>query len=138
MHLNSKTALNMVDGTLSGNDSPYWDKHLKSCTECASKLQAWKALIKSVMRAHLVSAPEDLVAAARETFRARRIGEIRPTLRQIVASVIFDSFAQPAAVNVRAEAATYDQQAVIRQVVFEAEEYDIYVRLSMFEDHRDL
>jgi hypothetical protein len=138
MHLNSETALNMADRTISRNDIPYWDKHLESCTECAAKLQVWKALIDSVTRAHLVSAPEDMVASAKEIFRSRRIGEVRPTLRQIVASVIFDSLAQPVTVSIRAEAATYDQQAVIRQVVFEAEEYDIYVRLSMFEDHRDL
>jgi hypothetical protein len=138
MHLNSETALNMADGTMSVIEVPYWDKHLKSCGECIAKFEVWKALIDSVSRAHLVSAPEEVVTSARGIFRVRRISEDRPTLRQIVASVIFDSFAQPATVSVRAELATYDQQAVMRQVVFQAEEYDIYVRLSMFEDHRDL
>ena len=137
MHLNSETALNMADRTMSGNEISYWDKHLESCTECAAKLQVWTALINSVKRAHLVSAPKDMVASAKEIFRSGRIGEVHPTLRKIVASIIFDSLAQPFTVTIRA-AETYDPQAVIRQVVFEAEEYDIYVSLSMFEDHRDL
>jgi hypothetical protein len=129
----------MADRTLSENDISYWDKHLESCNHCAAELQVWKALINSVTRAHLVSGPRDMVALAKEIFRSRRIGEVRSRLRQIVASVRFDSLAQPVTVSIRGEAATHDPQAaVIRQVVFQAEEYDIYVRLSMFEDHRDL
>jgi hypothetical protein len=63
--------------------------------------------------------------------------ENRSGLRQIVASIVFDSFTQPAMAGVR-EIAAYGQETLMRQVVFQAEEYDIYLRLSMFEDHRDL
>jgi hypothetical protein len=83
--------------------------------------------------------PDDLVASAKEIFRAKKkIGEDRASLREIIASVIFDSFAQSVTAAVRAEAATYEQQQAMRQVVFQAEDYDIYVRVSTFEDHRDL
>jgi hypothetical protein len=139
MHLNSETALNLADGTMSRLEKPYWDNHLESCNECSSKLNVWTELLESISRSHLISAPDDLVASAKEIYRAKKkIGEVRASLREIVASVIFDSFAQAPEATVRAEAATYQQQLAMRQVVFQAEDYDIYVRVSMFEDHRDL
>src|SRR5215470_5183363 len=97
MHLNSELALNLADGTMSRSEKPYWDNHLESCGECAAKLKIWTELIESVARAHLMGAPDDLVASAKEIFRAKKkIREVRASLREIVASVIFDSFAQSA------------------------------------------
>jgi len=140
MHLDSETALNLADGKMSSIEKPYWNNHLETCSECGTKLRIWTELLESVARAHLVSAPDDVVASAKEIYRTKnKIGEVRASLREIVASVIFDSFAQAAAATVRAEpAAAYEQQAAMRQVVFHADDYDIYVRLSTFEDHRDL
>src|SRR5262245_50083810 len=134
MHLNSEMALDLADGTMSRSEKPYWDNHLESCSECTAKLKVWTDLIESVARAHLVAAPGDLVVSAKEIFRAnKKIGEVRASLREIVASVIFDSFEQTARATVRAEAAAYEQQLAMRQVVFQAEDYDIYVRVSTFE-----
>jgi hypothetical protein len=130
--------MELADGRMNRSDNQYWDKHLESCSACAAKLQVWSSLITSVARAHLVSAPDDILVSGKKVFRTAKALEFRPSLRQIVASLVFDSFAQPATAPVRAKAATYPQQSVMRQVVFQAEEYDIYVRLAMFDDHRDL
>jgi hypothetical protein len=136
MHLNPKIALDLAEGTMKQSEKSQLDKHLTTCTECADEVQAWTDLLKTVSRAHLLSAPPEAVLSAKKIFRAKTTWKTRSSLRQIVATVLFDSFAEPAASTVRAEAA-HDNQAV-RQVVFQAEEYDIYLRLSMFEDHRDL
>jgi hypothetical protein len=138
MHLNSEIAMELADGRMNRSDNHYWDKHLESCSACAAKLQVWSSLITSVARAHLVSAPDDILTSGKKVFQPAKAAEFRPSLRQIVASLVFDSFAQPATAAVRGQAATYLQQSVMRQIVFQAEEYDIYVRLAMFEDHRDL
>jgi hypothetical protein len=137
MHLNSETALNLADGTMNEIEKAYWEKHLESCGDCAAGYRVWADLIESVTRAHLISAPDALVASAKQIFRTNKEG-VRTSLRETVASVIFDSFIQTAAATIRAQAATDEQQVATRQVVFQAEDYDIYVRVSMFEDHRDL
>jgi hypothetical protein len=137
MHLNSQIALDLADGTLNRNDNQYWNDHLESCTECSSRLQVWKSLINSIAQAHIASAPEDVVASAKKVFRTPRTIEFRPP-RKIIASMVFDSFAQPTTAAIRGETTAFSEQAVIRHVVFQAEQYDICVRLSMFDDHRDL
>jgi hypothetical protein len=137
MHVKSEIVLNLIDGTISSDDRSFWEKHLRSCTECATEYRNWSALLERIKRPHLIAAPADVLAQAKKLFQTEKSMEKRPSLRQIVASIIFDSFAQPALVRVRAQAATYEKVA-LRQVVLQAEEFDIHLRFSLFEDHHDL
>ena len=137
MHVNSETVLNLIDGSISETDRTHCENHLQSCAQCAADYQTWAAFMGLVRRPHLINAPAETVVSAQELFQISRPPQIRPSLRQIVAGLVFDSFAQPALSSVRAEAAGYEQ-VIQRQVVLQAEEFDIHVRVSMFEDHRDL
>jgi hypothetical protein len=137
MHVNSETVLNLIDGSISETDRTHCENHLQSCAQCATDYQTWAAFMGLVKRPHLISAPAEAIISAQELLPISRPPQIRPSLRQIVAGIVFDSFAQPALSSVRAEAAGYEQ-IIQRQVVLQAEEFDIHVRVSMFEDHRDL
>ena len=134
MHLNSETALDLIDGTISEAERHFWQKHLDSCRECTAELNEWSALIRWARRAKLVSAPPDVLASAKRLYEVSQ--ESRPSVRQIVASIIFDSFAQPATAGIRAGVAA--GQIVFRHVVLRAEEFDIHVRIATVEDHLQL
>jgi hypothetical protein len=138
MHVNTEAVLDFIDATISGVERPVSDNHLESCSHCAAELQNWSALVRWITHSHLVSAPEDVLNSGKRVFQVKApLLRVRSSPRQIVALVTFDSFAESAVVGVRREAATYNQ-AVSRQVILQAEEFDIYVRVSTFEDHRDL
>src|SRR5262245_18548167 len=55
----------------------------------------------------------------------------RTTIRQVVASLIYDSFAQPAFAGARGQQSS-------RQVVLRAEEFDIHVKVSETGESREL
>jgi len=139
MHLNSELAIDLADGTMNRNDINYWNKHLESCSECAARLQVWTSLIQSIAQVHLVSAPDDVLASGKKVFHTPKTVEFRRPMRKIVASMVFDSFDQPPRTGTRGETAAFAaENNVTRHVVFQAEQYDICVRLSIFDDHRDL
>ena len=124
MHFNSETALDLVDGTMALAEHRFWKTHIESCSECAVELHGWSTLAGWVKRVHLLNAPAAVLASGRQIFQTRRTPEFRPFLRQIVASIIFDSFAQPAVAGARAVVA--EGPFLLRQVV------------STLEDRRDL
>ena len=137
MHFNSETALDLVDGTMALAEHRFWKTHIESCSECAVELHGWSTLAGWVKRVHLLNAPADVLVSGRQIFQTRRTPEFRPFLRQIVASIIFDSFAQPAVAGARAELVA-EGSVLWRQVVLQAEEFDIHIRISTLEDRRDL
>jgi hypothetical protein len=132
MHLDSKTALDMADGTKNRLDNPSLDRHLAACNACSAEVQHWSTLVAWVRRAHLASAPAGVVPSAKSIFRDAR----RPA-RQVAATLIHDSLLQASAASLRAEARAFEH-ALSRQLVFQAEEFDIYVRISSSEDRHDL
>ena len=62
--------------------------------------------------------------------------ERRTPVREIIARIVFDSVAQPSIPGLRH--APKDQQVLVRQVVSEAEEFDIHVRIYAVHNRRDL
>src|SRR5438093_1038796 len=81
MHFNPETALNLLEGTTSEAERLFWDKHIESCSECVVELCEWSTLAGWVKRPHLMSAPEDVLASAKEMVKApRKTPEFRPPL----------------------------------------------------------
>src|SRR5262249_2918288 len=130
--------MDLAEGKMNPDDKQHWENHLQTCSACAEKLEAWTSLINSITNTRLVAAPAEVISAGKQIFRITKTIEPRRSLRQVVASIVFDSLSQAATAGVRAELATLAEQNAMRHVVFQAEEYDIYVRLSMVGDHRDL
>jgi hypothetical protein len=136
MHATSEQVLDLIDGTVHSDERPLWEVHLLSCPQCADEFAKWYDLVGMVKHPHLTAAPADTVVSAKKLFRERSLA-IRPSLRHIVAAVIFDSFSQPALAGVRTGLAI-DEQVMMRQVMLQAQEFDIHIRISRFEDHCDL
>jgi hypothetical protein len=136
MHLSLKQVLDLIDGTINNDDRPRLESHLRSCPMCRTELENWSALLGLVKRRHLLTAPPDTLDSGKRLFKKTSL-EIRPSLREIVAAVVFDSFSQPAVVGVRAELAL-DEQILLRQVILQAEEFDIRIRISKSEGRCDL
>src|SRR6185436_9546982 len=122
MHLTLEMALDLLEGRMEKRLEQQWTDHLDSCPACAQQADGWRVLRMSLKRTHLQSAPNALVDSAIALFHPPAKVAERPTLRQIFASLIYDSFAQPAFAGARGETAT-------RQVVLRAEEFDIHVRI---------
>jgi hypothetical protein len=138
MHLISETALNFVDGTMGEAENRFWTKHVDSCSPCAVEVQEWAELAQWVKGSHLLDAPEHVLAQARGVIHVPlKTPESRPSLGQIFATIIFDSFAQPAWAGVRAPTLVAGGP-VLRQLVLRAEDFDIHIRMSTLENHREL
>jgi hypothetical protein len=137
MHFNPDRALDMVDGTMPGAEYRFWNAHIDSCSECAVELHDWSTLAGWVKREHLLNAPADVLTSAKKIFQTQKTPQSYPFLRQIVASITFDSFAQPAFAGSRAQLAA-EGQVILRQVVLRAEEFDIHIRISTLDDRREL
>ncbi len=137
MHFSPETALNLIERTTSEAERRFWDKHIESCSECVVELCEWSTLVGWVTRMHLVSAPEDVLALAKEIVKAPpKTPQFPDSVRQIAASLVFDSFAQPLGIGAREDVSL--AQATSRELVLQAEEFDIYLKITFFKEHREL
>ena len=123
MHLNTETALDFIEGRLAQDHEAFWKEHMDVCTKCKMDFLQWQQITVGLQRSHLMTASEqELEDAARIGSRIQR--EARPTLRSIVATLVFDSFTQPAMAGVRGTGTQ-----VGRQLVMRAEEFDIHIKV---------
>jgi hypothetical protein len=104
---------------------------LDSCVSCLKQTESWRMFRGALKRTHLQSAPASMLAYAIDLFYSPFKTATRRTVRQIIASLIFDSFAQPRFAGARGELST-------RQVVLRAEEFDIHVRIWEADQSREL
>jgi hypothetical protein len=129
MHLSSEIALDLLDGRLLTDREPFWKKHLEICRDCALRVNGWKTLGNRVRRRHLRSAPDADLQKAASTFPhfPQRKGR---HIHSIVASIIFDNFADLALAGLRGGVAP------ATQLVMRAQEFDIHVKILGDSDHR--
>src|SRR5205823_3417248 len=127
----TETAFDLMEGRLDQTLVQEWTGHLTSCSQCSTEIDAWKLLRTSLKRPHLESAPKSLLDSAAAIFQTPKKTTERSSIRQVIASVLFDSFSQPAFAGARGETAT-------RQVVLRAEEFDIHVRIWATNENREL
>jgi hypothetical protein len=126
MHLSEDNALNLLDGRALESELPVWTSHLEDCTDCHEQLNFWREMLVNLNRSHLESAPEPLIRNAHAIFQAgrARLPKLRE-MRQVLASLIFDSFTQPALAGARGTSSA----GSARQLVLRAEEFDIHLRI---------
>jgi hypothetical protein len=93
------------------------NKHAEECSDCRRQLEEWKQLHSRLHRTQLLDAPAALLV------EAHGIMEPRPKFGEVLASMIFDSFTQPAFAGARGA-------GTARQVVLRAAEFDIHVKIS--------
>jgi hypothetical protein len=130
MHLTVDETLDLIEGRARESQISFWTAHAENCGECQEQLKSWKQLHFSLKNRILENAPERLVRDAEAVFEATTRQWI-PTIRELIASVVFDSFAQPALAGARGTASA-------RQIVLRAEEFDIHVRISGESERRHM
>ncbi|HTG72876.1 MAG TPA: hypothetical protein VMB70_03870, partial [Terriglobia bacterium] len=114
MHLRPEEALDLIEMRAPEEQVHFWNQHFATCSSCLDQLQEWRRIRALLKRENLESAPESVTAMAHAVFEppvARR------PLREILASAVFDSFAQPALAGARGASSA-------RQLLLSAEEID--------------
>src|SRR5579871_3516097 len=119
MHLSSEIALDFLEGRLDPSQKEFWGQHLGICKECTQEVGRWRQLGIDLERSHLKSASDQELQNAMEIYPRRPDGG-GSTIRSVLASLVFDSFMQPAMAGARGTA------AAARQLVMRAEDFDIH------------
>ena len=131
MHLNSEIAFDFIEVRLAKDQQTFWRKHLETCNECRDDLGSWRQLLIDLKRSHLKSVPGPVLNKVFEFFPSRR-GESGSKVRSVIASLIFDSFRQPALAGARGPS------AAARQLVMRAEDFDVHIKVWGEPDHRQM
>lgn len=120
MHLTAEEALDLIEKRATEEQVRFWNQHFATCSSCTDQLQDWQRIHSLLKRENLESAPEALTALARTIFEP---AVPRPSLREVIASVVFDSLSQPALAGARGAASA-------RQLLLSAEDIDVHIRVS--------
>ncbi len=131
MHLKRETALDLIEGRLLKQLTQQWMGHLATCSRCATEVERCRALLTSLKRSHLQSAPDSLLESVIALYQRPAERAQRSSIRQVIASLIYDSFSHPAFAGARGEAAA-------RHAVLRADEFDIHVRVWEAGERREL
>jgi hypothetical protein len=131
MHLNTESALDFAEGRLSKEEEAFWKKHMEVCSDCVRNVQEWQQLRVDLKRTRLIGAPERDLENAFEIFGPNSSPESSAP-RSVLATIVFDSFLQPALAGARGGAST------ARQMVMRAEEFDIHLKIWGDQNHRQL
>ncbi|HYR91583.1 MAG TPA: hypothetical protein VE422_46445 [Terriglobia bacterium] len=131
MHLRTETALDLLDGRMEQGEETFWKDHLQSCKGCKGELSVWQQLGTDMKRFHLMSAPDEDVKKAIHIF-SRQSERVQATLRHLIATIMIDSFREPAFAGSRGAAGT------ARQLVLRAEEFDIHIKIWGEREHRQM
>ena len=131
MHLSSEIALDLIDGRLPQDQKAFWNHHMDHCQECTAEISRWRELETALRRSHLKSAPDVSMKKAVRII-SPRAAEDRPARRSALASIVFDSFLQPALAGARGVSGN------ARQLVMRAEEFDIHIKVWGEPEHRQM
>ena len=121
MHLSSEEALDIVEGRASADQVRFWQDHATNCRSCQQQLSDWQGIRSLLDRKNLESAPDPSVRMAEALFQAPAVEE-RTGIRQLIASLVYDSFSEPALAGARGAAAPH-------QFLLSAMEFDIHIRV---------
>ena len=131
MHLSPEIALDWIDGRLAKGQENFWRDHLELCKECTRDVEGWRELKTNLRRPYLRSASSETIRQVTQIFRPAP-PKTESRLRQLMASLIFDSFLDPALAGARGAS------VAARQLVMRAEEFDIHVKIWGEQDHKQM
>ncbi|MBO0911897.1 MAG: hypothetical protein J2P13_08895 [Acidobacteria bacterium] len=131
MHIGSEIALDLLEERLDADQALFWKKHLEICPDCTQEVGRWRQLEIDLERSHLKSASDQALQKAIHIYPQQpEGGDFR--IRSILASVVFDTFLQPAMAGSRGSATS------TRQLVMRAEEFDIHIKIWGDLEHRQM
>ena len=121
MHLSSEEALDIIEGRASDDHVRFWRQHVQNCPSCKQQMNDWEGIRTLLKRENLESAPESAIRMAGAIFQAPPAEE-RSGIREVLASLVYDSFADPAFAGARGAATPH-------QFLLSAMEFDIHIRV---------
>ncbi len=124
MHFEDEVWVNLVRGTVDQATKAEVEKHLQTgCVECRQAFATWQWMRSSASQDRTYDPPADLVRMLKQEFEIKYPkAEKKETL---LASLVFDSFAQAAPLGIRAAAASN-----ARQLLYEANGVTIDMRFE--------
>jgi hypothetical protein len=131
MHLSSEIALDFLGGRLDPDKTMFWKQHLEVCHECAQEIGRFRQLEIDLKRSHLTSASDQQMQQTMKIYTQKPEGG-SSGIRSVLASLVFDSFMEPAMAGARGTS------GAARQLVMRAEEFDIHVKIWGDEEHRQM
>ncbi len=124
MHFSDEFWVDLARGTAASGTVQELERHLATqCRDCHSILEFWQRIVNFGLREQECSPPENLVHLLKTEFTFKHAEE---TESPMIATLLFDSTAQPFPVGLRSGSAS------TRQVVYEAEGLTVDMR---FERH---
>jgi hypothetical protein len=131
MHINPDTALDLIEGRADLSRTEDCAAHLQSCTACREQMEEWRQMHSLLKRQHLASAPPWVMSRAISIIQNAEERRETSGIRQVIASLVFDSFAQPALAGARGAMDA-------RQLVLRAQEFDIHLKIWGESEQRQL
>src|SRR5262249_802252 len=119
MHLNTEATLDFVEGRLNKEEEAFWKKHMEICSDCVRTVKEWTQLRMDLRGTDLVSGRERDLQNVYEILEPGT-GSEPAAPRSTLATIVFDSFLQPAPAGARGGSGP-----AARQLVMRAEEFDI-------------
>lgn len=152
MHLSSDTVLDFIEGRLAQDEQRFWRRHLEVCDTCTQDVSSWRQLATDLKRLHLKSASNEVLTKV-IGFYPNQQNDSQSSLRSVIATLVFDSFREPAFAGARGVSTAtlvFDSfrepsfagargvSASARQLVMRAEEFDIHIKLWGEPGHRNI
>jgi hypothetical protein len=121
MHLKPEAALDLIENRIADTEKTATIDHLEVCSTCRQQLEDWRRLHSMLQGSHLEHAPAEFLHRADATFDTWP--ERQLTIGEVIASIIFDSHADPAFAGARGATDA-------RQVLLRAQEFDIHLKIA--------
>jgi anti-sigma factor RsiW len=122
-HLSTEHIITYLNGRAADTEKSTMEAHLSICAECSESRTQIQALERRLRREPRYELPADFVDSLLNLFPATAEPE-KPSLRQIIASLVYDSFDQPMLAGARSPA------AAPRHLIFRAGDFDVDVKLE--------
>src|SRR4051812_12419586 len=123
MHFEDTVWADVVRGTIDELTKAEVERHLQSgCAECGRTLAVWQLMSSSAHAERSYSPPQDVVRMVKQEFAIQHPTEEKQTL---IASLVFDSFAQAAPAGIRSTVTSP------RQLLYEANGITIDLRFEV-------
>jgi hypothetical protein len=125
-HLSTESIITHLDGKTPDAEISLVEAHLTTCDECSESMRQFRALQLRLRMEPQFRPPADAVKAWLDQFPVPPQPD-RPSLRQIIALLTYDSFNQPLLAGVRRPG------TAPRQLIFRAGEIDVDVKIESTE-----
>jgi hypothetical protein len=116
-----------IDGRTAGTDKPGVEQHLASCNDCDGLRLELETMISDLRKDSVNEPPAQVVENGIHLFQPVVQNSVGGKIRKIIATLVFDTFDQPAMAGIRRVGAPP------RQLLFRAGDVDVDVKIESME-----